>query len=81
VTIEIVINTHLHWDHCSIIPFPPSEVLRPAGRTGLCQRPLAGPPPAYEKAPGLAPAWLDVWGRIELVDGDAEIAPGSAWYN
>jgi glyoxylase-like metal-dependent hydrolase (beta-lactamase superfamily II) len=31
---------------------------------------------AYEKAPGLSPGWLDVWGRLELVDGDAEIVPG-----
>ncbi len=75
--IEIVINTHLHWDHCSNNSlFPRAKFYVQRDELVYASDPLPVHRRAYEKAPGLAPAWLDVWGRIELVDGDAEIAPG-----
>jgi N-acyl homoserine lactone hydrolase len=75
--IEIVINTHLHWDHCSNNAlFPSATFYVQRDELIYASDPLPVHRRAYEKAPGLAPAWLDVWGRLELADGDAEIAPG-----
>jgi N-acyl homoserine lactone hydrolase len=75
--IDTVINTHLHWDHCSNNALF-SRATFYAQRDELLYAcdPLPIHRRAYEKAPGLTPGWLDVWGRLELVDGDAEVAPG-----
>jgi glyoxylase-like metal-dependent hydrolase (beta-lactamase superfamily II) len=67
----------LHWDHCSNNNlFPRAKFYVQRDELVYASDPLPVHRRAYEKAPGLSPGWLDVWGRIELVDGDAEIAPG-----
>jgi N-acyl homoserine lactone hydrolase len=75
--IDTVINTHLHWDHCSNNAlFPRATFYAQRDELLYACDPLPIHRRAYEKAPGLTPGWLDVWGRLELVDGDAEVAPG-----
>jgi N-acyl homoserine lactone hydrolase len=75
--IDVVINTHLHWDHCSNNAlFPKATFYVQRDELSYACAPLPVHRQAYEKDRGLSPGWLDVWGRIELVDGDAEIIPG-----
>lgn len=75
--IEIVVNTHLHWDHCSNNGlFTEATFFVQRDELVYACDPLPVHRRAYEKAPGLVPGWVDVWGRLELVDGDTEIATG-----
>jgi len=74
---EIVVNTHLHWDHCA------NNHLFTRARFVVQQRELAyavDPLPmhrrAYEKLPGLQAPWMATWDRIETVSGDQRIAEG-----
>jgi len=75
--VSIVINTHLHWDHCSN-----NEMFTKASFV-VQQRELAyavDPLPihrlGYEKIPGIVPPWMSTFGRIESVSGDQQIAEG-----
>ena len=65
--ISLVINTHLHFDHCgqnSVFRHAPFYVQR-----AELER-------ARRESPGLSD-WFDFMGaRFELLDGDAEILPG-----
>ena len=63
--IDVVINTHLHWDHCSNNAlFPKATFYVQRDELGYACAPLPVHRQAYEKNPGLSPGWLDVWGRI-----------------
>lgn len=65
--IDLVINTHLHFDHCgqnAVFRHAPFHVQR-----AELER-------ARRESPGLA-GWFDFAGaRFELLDGDTEIVPG-----
>lgn len=65
--VKIVINTHLHWDHCgqnAVFPHAPFYVQRPELERARREETLTSD-------------WFDFTGaRFELVDGEAEIAPG-----
>jgi N-acyl homoserine lactone hydrolase len=75
--IGIVINTHLHWDHCmNNKEFKNAKFVIQTIELHYALEPLEWNRVAFEKIPGLVPAWYDVWHRIETVDGEKEVAPG-----
>ncbi len=65
--VKIVVNTHLHWDHCgqnAVFPHAPFYVQRPELERARREETVTS-------------EWFDFAGaRFELVDGEAEIAPG-----
>ncbi|MCI2417877.1 N-acyl homoserine lactonase family protein [Saccharopolyspora sp. K220] len=72
-----VINTHLHWDHCSNNAlFTGANFYIQGAELAYAADPLPVHRAAYEKKRGIKPPWLEVWDRIETVHGDAEILPG-----
>jgi len=75
--VSAVINTHLHWDHCSNNSlFTNATFYIQAREVAYAANPLPIHRAAFEKARGIQPPWLAVWDRIETVDGDCQIAPG-----
>jgi N-acyl homoserine lactone hydrolase len=75
--VEIVINTHLHWDHCmNNKQFRNARFFVQRIEFHYALEPLEYNRVAFEKIPGLVPAWYDVWHQIETVDDEREIAPG-----
>lgn len=74
--IDLIINTHLHWDHvygALEIPHPPIWVQRAEMRYAAA--PLARDARAYEADLG-APALKALWERLHPLDGDTTIMPG-----
>jgi N-acyl homoserine lactone hydrolase len=65
--VKMVVNTHLHWDHCgqnAVFRHAPFYVQR-----GELER--------ARREETLTSEWFDFTGaRFELVDGEAEVAPG-----
>jgi N-acyl homoserine lactone hydrolase len=65
--VRIVINTHLHWDHCgqnAVFPRAPFYVQRAELERARQEETLTS-------------EWFDFAGaKFELLDGEAEIAPG-----
>jgi glyoxylase-like metal-dependent hydrolase (beta-lactamase superfamily II) len=75
--IGIVVNTHLHWDHCSGNDrFPGARILVQRAEVAHAIDPLAEHRRFYDKISGITPAWLAAWDRVQAVDGDLRIAPG-----
>lgn len=75
--VQIVINTHLHWDHCmNNKEFPNARFIVQDVEFHYALDPLPWNRVAFEKVPGLEPAWWAVWHRIEPIDGTVEVAPG-----
>lgn len=75
--VEIVVNTHLHWDHCSNNAlFRNAHVLVQRKELEYAINPLPIHLRAYEKLPGLQAPWMVAWDRTETLDGESEIAPG-----
>lgn len=75
--VTIVVNTHLHWDHCANNPiFPRARVLVQSAEITYAADPMEAHRPFYDKLPGIMPPWLDSWDQIEVVDGDCGLLPG-----
>ncbi len=75
--VKTVVNTHLHWDHCSNNGlFTDARFVVQAAELRYAIDPLAWHRAAYEKIPGVQPPWFSTWGQIDAVEGDVEIAPG-----
>lgn len=76
--IDIVIWTHLHWDHCQNVHlFKNSRFIVQDIEIKYAISPLPVHRKAYEIGiNGLKPEWLDVIDRIEVIDGDMEITEG-----
>jgi N-acyl homoserine lactone hydrolase len=76
-TIEVVVMTHLHWDHCQnhhLFPNAKFVVQREELRYAIAPLPFHAA--IYESITlNMKPAWLDL-PRIEVVDGDRQIADG-----
>lgn len=80
--VKKVILTHLHMDHCyNVDLFPNAKVYIQKAELQHAVTPTPAERSSYQVAnlPGL-PCWMKAWGRIEVVDGDEEIAEGiSVW--
>jgi glyoxylase-like metal-dependent hydrolase (beta-lactamase superfamily II) len=71
--IQILILTHLHWDHAANVHlFPKARVLVQREELRYAAAPLAPHRWAYESHPPLVLGGT----RFEVLEGDAEIAPG-----
>jgi glyoxylase-like metal-dependent hydrolase (beta-lactamase superfamily II) len=77
-SLAMVILTHLHWDHCyNLECFPGARFLVQSEEVRAAVDPIPTQRLAYEVGiPGLRPAWLEVFDRLEVVRGDVDIAPG-----
>jgi len=75
--VKLVINTHLHWDHCSNNAlFPNATFLVQRQELNYASDPVEWHRPAYEKLPGIQPPWFPAWDRLHTVDGDVDVLPG-----
>ncbi len=76
--IDLIILTHLHWDHCfNLEYFPNVSFLVQEKELEYAAAPLPADRVAYEAfVPGIHPPWMDVFGRIVPVQGDEEIIDG-----
>ena len=75
-TVDMIINTHLHWDHCmgnNDIPDVPVLIQRSEIMYAACPRPCDKR--AYEADLGFLYC-NTFYGRIREIDGDADILPG-----
>ncbi len=76
--IELVVLTHLHWDHCfNLEYFPRATFVVQRTELRYAVAPLPADCDVYEAGiPGIGPPWMEVFGRIRPVDGEVEVAPG-----
>jgi N-acyl homoserine lactone hydrolase len=76
--IDILICTHLHWDHCfNNHKFKNARILVQKEEIRYAIAPLPMHALFYESQMiGMRPPWLNALENIEIVDGDREIAPG-----
>lgn len=75
--VRIVVNTHLHWDHCANNDrFPMATIYLQRSEIAHAATPLPEHRAFYDKLPGVIPPWLAAWDRVEAIDGDHKIAPG-----
>lgn len=71
--IDILILTHLHWDHASNIHlFPRARVIVQREEVRYAAAPLDPHRPPYQSVP----PWLQSLGRFEIIEGDKEIVEG-----
>ncbi|MDX9821115.1 MAG: N-acyl homoserine lactonase family protein [Syntrophales bacterium] len=76
--IDIVIFTHLHWDHCfNLEQLTKAAFLVQKKELLYAVNPLPPDRVAYQVGiAGIQPAWMSVFDRIQTVEGDAEVVPG-----
>ncbi|WP_067459942.1 N-acyl homoserine lactonase family protein [Actinomadura macra] len=75
--VDFVVNTHLHWDHCSNNAlFRNAQILVNRKELEYAVHPLPVHERAYEKLPGLQAPWMSAWDRIEAISGEQKICPG-----
>ncbi len=76
--VEIVINTHLHWDHCfNNGLFPRAKIYTQKREVEYALDPLPVHWVYYESSQtGLVPPWLKSHEQMVLVDGDHVLCPG-----
>ena len=74
--VDLIINTHLHWDHCHANHLFPNATIRVQGREII---EALNPVPAHRTlyTPASAnPPWTQVIHKTIPVNGDEEILPG-----
>jgi glyoxylase-like metal-dependent hydrolase (beta-lactamase superfamily II) len=76
--IEIVVNTHLHWDHCfNNALFPKARIYVQKKELEYAINPLPPHYVYYESFHiGMYPQWLKSLNKFNVVDGDTNILPG-----
>lgn len=75
--VRTVINTHLHWDHCSNNDlFPNARIVVQKSELEYAIDPLLPNRKTYELQPGALPRWVAALDRIETVSGDVDLLPG-----
>jgi glyoxylase-like metal-dependent hydrolase (beta-lactamase superfamily II) len=77
-SIETVVLTHLHWDHCfNAGCLPNARFFVQQAELRYAVAPLPVDRQAYEAlTPGLVPPWMAYYDRIAVVCGDIELLPG-----
>ncbi len=76
--IDVVIFTHLHWDHCfNLEHFSTATFFVQRTELQYAVAPLSSDSTSFEVGlSGVKPPWMEVFGNITAVDGDEEIMPG-----
>ncbi len=76
--IDIIVNTHLHWDHCfNNDLFPNARFLVQAEELRYAIYPLPCHARYYEsQIIGMTPPWLKSSDRVEAVEGEREVQEG-----
>ncbi len=76
--IDIVVNTHLHWDHCfNNNLFNKAKIYVQKKEMQYAISPLSSHFIAYESHQiGMQPQWFKGYERIVVVDGDTNLLPG-----
>jgi glyoxylase-like metal-dependent hydrolase (beta-lactamase superfamily II) len=76
--IDLVIFTHLHWDHCFNLELFPSATFHVQKRElEYALDPLPADRRAYEAGlSGIVPPWRAVAERIVAMEGEQEVCPG-----
>jgi glyoxylase-like metal-dependent hydrolase (beta-lactamase superfamily II) len=77
-SIEMVVWTHLHWDHCfNAECLPNARFFVQRAELQYAVAPLPADRQAYEAlTPGLIPPWMAYYDRMDVVCGDIELMPG-----
>lgn len=77
-SVTLVINTHLHWDHCyNNDLFRNALIIVQLEEIRYAISPLPYHSLAYETHQlKMTPPWMKSYDRIEIVDGDKQIVPG-----
>jgi glyoxylase-like metal-dependent hydrolase (beta-lactamase superfamily II) len=76
--VQMIVNTHLHWDHCSNNDlFPNARIFVQRKEIQFAISPTPNQYVYYESHQiGLTPAWIRTLDRFAVVDGRHEPAPG-----
>ncbi len=76
--VEIIISTHLHWDHCSNFPlFPNADIYVQRKELEFAVAPLEIFREVYEASIiNKNPKWLSSAPRFKIVEGDVNLIPG-----
>ncbi|GAA4223966.1 N-acyl homoserine lactonase family protein [Actinomadura meridiana] len=75
--VDYVVNSHLHWDHCSNNSlFRNARILVNRRELEYAMHPLPLHERAYEKLPGLQAPWMSAWDRTEAISREQQICPG-----
>lgn len=75
--VDLVVNTHLHWDHCSNNDlFGNAEILVQRAELGYAAAPCPAHLGSYGIHAGAVPPFARCLDRVRALDGAAEIAPG-----
>ncbi len=76
--VDVIINTHLHWDHCfNNRDFPAARIYVQRSELQYAVAPLPIHGQFYESAVvGLQPRWVEVLPRIIPLDGDHTLFEG-----
>jgi N-acyl homoserine lactone hydrolase len=75
--VDLVVNTHLHWDHCSNNDlFTNAQILVQGSELNYAMNPLPTGRASYERKPGMTPVWTRALGRTVARDGDYNLLPG-----
>jgi N-acyl homoserine lactone hydrolase len=76
--IDIVVNTHLHWDHSfNNDLFPNAKILVQEEEIRYAMAPLPCHALYYEsQIIGMTPSWLKALPRMEIIAGEKEVEPG-----
>ncbi len=80
-SIETVVLTHLHWDHCyNLEVLPKARFIVQKKELHFAMDPIPWFKAQYERdvpgKPNANPPWVSVYNRIQIVDGDFDLAPG-----
>ena len=76
--VEILVATHLHWDHCGNFSlFPNADIYLQRKELAFAVAPLDIFLGVYDTAiSGMNPKWSGSAARFRMVDGDFDLAPG-----
>lgn len=76
--VTVIVNTHLHWDHCSSNHlFPNAKIYVQKRELQFALAPIPTQYTYYESPQiGLSPPWIKAVDRFEVIDGDYALQDG-----